>query len=98
MKIEKFNKINENFESETYYELWFCDKNGDDQEFYGEDYQNVDPFDLEGMVKYFMKLEEKLQVNFKHEDVFIKKIEANRLSDKVINKVKLEIEAKKYNL
>lgn len=91
MKIERFNQINEDFGTETYYEIWYYDKRGDVQEYSSDEYLNLDPFDLKDTIKYFMELE-------KTNNVFIKKIIANKLSDKIINKIKLEIKTEKYNL
>ncbi len=91
MKIERFNQINEDIESDTWYEIWCFDKHGDSQEYYSDEYTNVNPFDLEDVVKYFMEIEDT-------EKLFIKKIVSTRLSNRIINKVKLEIRAEKYNL
>ena len=91
MKIERFNQINENNESETTYEIWCYDKHGDEQEYYSDEYTFINPFELEDVVKYFMEIEDT-------ETLFIKKIVATRLSNRAINIVKLEIKETKYNL
>jgi hypothetical protein len=90
MKIERFNQINE-IAPETIYEIWCFDKHGDAQEYYSDEYTNVNPFELEDIVEYFMEIEDT-------ETLFIKKIVSTRLSNRVINKVKLELKGTKFNL
>jgi hypothetical protein len=92
MKIDRFSQLNEEASIEEYYEIWYYDKHGDEQEYYGDEYMDINPYDIEDIINFFTQLEKI------GERVYIKKIVAKRLSDRMLNKLKLEFEAKKYNI
>jgi hypothetical protein len=81
MKIEKFKKISEsaydNFDliglEDTYYQIWYVDKHGDPQELYFNEDSDVEPYDLESVVKYLVKLEDKGD-----DRLFIKKVASSK--------------------
>ena len=91
MKIKLF----ENFEIDldVYYELWTLDNNGDEEEFPTvEEDGNYNIYDLTEMVELFMKYEKR------DRNLFIKKITKEIIDDKTIERIKLSIESKKYNI
>ena len=94
MKIKLF----ENFEEtslEIVYEIYEVDKNGDYSPIDFTDDNNDDdfnPYSLVETVKLFQKYEKK------YSNLFIKKITSEILDEKIIEDVKREITAKKYNL
>jgi len=92
MKIKLFENFDQ-VDLDIFYELWTFDKNGDEEEFHTltED-SEYNMYDLTDMVKLFMKYE-KYDTN-----LFIKKITKEIIDNETIEKIKLSIEAKKYNI
>ena len=92
MKILRFNE--NSIELDTYYKIMRTDRNGDAEEFsdFYFDYDNYNPFDLKEMVNMLIIVEKE------YKGLFIKKVSEKIVDNETINKIRLEIEAKKYNL
>jgi len=93
MKIKLFENFDE-IDLDIYYELWTVDNNDDEEEFNSGDPKdgNYNMYDLTEMVKLFMKYEKR------DRNLFIKKITKEIIDEETIERVKLEIETKKYNV
>ena len=92
MKIKLF----ENFEVDldTHYEIKQIDKNGDLENFESgyDDFDDINPYDLEDVVKYFYKYEDKVH------SLLIYKVTETVVDTDEIEKIKLKLAAKKYNI
>jgi len=101
-KIQRYkdyliNSINENVVFGERYELRGIDKLGDVYvPFIDVGDNNYNPFDLEEMVKLLIKT--KNSRHYKEEEIFIVKVKTERISNNVINDIKIKFESEKYNL
>ena len=93
MKIKLFENFDK-IDLDIYYELWTVDRNGDEEEYSSGDPndQNYNMFDLTDAVRLFMKYES-YDLNLS-----IKKITKEYIDEETIERVKMEIETKKYNV
>ena len=102
MKIEKFNKINEEYNGNSYYIIKNYINTPFGDNFYiipdEEEYeQNYDSSDLKSVVEFLIENENEYNGQLK-----IVKVTEDELEDsdieKIKNKIKLENNSKKYNL
>lgn len=95
MKIKLFEKyIEEETSLDIIYGITDFDKNGDRIGFEVSDEENDqwNPFSLVDTVKIFIKYEKT------HPNLVIEKMTTEIVDPKIINEIKLELSAKKYNL
>ena len=92
MRIKRFN---ENINLDTTYEIRYYDNElGDEIEIVENDEDaNYNPFDIKDMVKLLMIRQEEHS-----EELYLVKVHKEKVGDQIINKIKLELEAEKYNL
>jgi hypothetical protein len=93
MKILKFNEgTNFPIDLNTTYEISMIDENGDVVDFDEHRSYDYNPFDLEDVVGILMIFEKK------YKGLFINKITVEPINKEIIDKIKLKLYAKNYNL
>lgn len=91
MKIKLFENFNQ-ISLDITYELYNLNKFDEEEEINTDNYLEYNPYDLEDMVKLYLILKEK------YSNIFIKKVTREIIDYKTIEKIKLKLDSKKYNL
>jgi hypothetical protein len=94
MKIILFENFEEEQSLDVHYEIKEILPNGDIEDFNSgyDDQFEMNPYDLVDVLEYMLKYKSK------HQNLLINRVVSTKVSDEEIEKAKMKLDAKKYNL
>ena len=95
---DEISKMNERVNLDVVYEIRGTDNNGDEyMPRHEEDDANYNPYDLKEMVKLLIKKRQNGYDHY-HTGLYIVKVTTEKVPQETLEKIRLEIEAEKYNM